>query len=365
MLITILVFFGVLGILILAHEFGHFLAAKKFGMEVQEFGFFYPPRLFKIKRGKTVYSINLIPLGGFVKIKGEDGEARQDPKSFASKPAWQRAITLAAGVLMNFLLAFFLIAIGYMIGLPSLVDDQTVGRIRDPKVQIIEIAPDSPAQAVNLEIGDIIRKVNDVEIFESEQVLVALDAARGEETVLTIERLQEMITIQVVPRTTPPEGEGPLGVALVKTAIVSYGPLKAIAEGFLDAIYAVKFIAQAFYQILRDIILAGRVSPDLSGPVGVAVMTGKVARLGLNYIIQFTAILSINLMIINSFPFPALDGGRLLFLGIESILRRPLNQRIERWVNTFGFALLLLLLAMVTFRDVFRFGVIDKIKSFF
>ncbi len=365
MLITILIFLGVLGLLILAHEFGHFLAAKKFKMHVEEFGFFYPPRLWKFRKGETTYSLNLIPVGGYVKIQGEDGEKRGEAASFGAKPAWQRAVTLAAGVGMNFVLAFLIIAIGYMVGLPSVVEQDTQGKIRDPKIQIVEVAENSPAHAVGLEVGDTIIRVNGEPVTETQEVIQAIEANRGQETIFEIERSREIITAKAVPRLEPPSGEGPMGIGLTKTAIVSYPVARALAEGFLDTLYAVKLITFALGKIIADAVVTGKVSPDLSGPVGVAVMTGRVARLGFVYVLQFTAILSINLMIVNILPLPALDGGRLLFLAIESIRRRPLNQKIEQWANTVGFALVIGLLVLVTFRDVFRFGVVEKISALF
>ena len=140
MLLTLLIFGLILGIIILAHEFGHFIVAKKCGMKVEEFGIGYPPRLFKYKLRETTYSLNLIPLGGFVKIKGEDGGNHEDPRSFSAKPKWQRALTLVSGVVMNFVLAAVLISIGYNVGIPSVIDETTEGKIRDPKVQIISLS---------------------------------------------------------------------------------------------------------------------------------------------------------------------------------------------------------------------------------
>jgi len=365
MLLTVVIFILILGLLILVHEFGHFIVAKRCGMKVEEFGFFYPPRLFKIKWKGTVYSFNLIPLGGFVKIKGEDGGKRREPGSFSAQPIWQRALTLAAGVSMNFILAVLLISVGYKVGLPSIVDDQNKDFVRDPRVQIIDVVPDSPAANSGLEIGDVIRKINDREIKETKEVQEEVKNFLGQKVVLEIERGKSTISVVTVPRLEVPEGEGPIGIGLVKTGIASYPLFRAIREGAVDAFYSVKMIVTVLYDLIVGLIVSGEMSVDVSGPVGVAVMTGKVARLGWVYVMQFTALLSINLAIINILPFPALDGGRLLFLGIEAIIRRPLNQKVEQWANTVGFALLIALMVMVTFRDVANFGLVEKIKQFF
>jgi len=365
MFLTLFIFLLILGLLIFVHELGHFVMAKKFGMKVEEFGFGFPPRLFAVKRKETIYSVNLIPLGGFVKIQGEDGGERQDPRSFASQSYGKRALTLVAGVLMNIVLATVLISAGYKIGSPQMVEGDVKANIKNPKVQILEVNQDSPAAAAGLEVGDTVREINGQTIKEIEDVQQIINMSRGHEATFLIERGKNLITLKGTPRVDVPAGDGPMGVGLVKTAIISYSLPQAIKAGVIDTGYAVKFIAEALYNLVVNIMKTGKISADLSGPVGVAVMTGRATALGFVYLMQFTALLSINLAIINILPFPALDGGRLLFLGIEAIGRKPINQKVERMVNSVGFALLILLMVMITFRDVIRFGIVDKLKGIF
>ncbi|MBI4779205.1 site-2 protease family protein [Candidatus Falkowbacteria bacterium] len=312
MFLTIITFILVLSVLVFAHELGHFMMARKFGVRAEEFGFGFPPRIFglqvwreqRLKKNAeseniaigletrplpdgskiikeiiidekkeideafwirkfrfikgsreitpdeekygTVYSINWLPLGGFVKIKGENGEGETEPDSFASRPIWQRAFMLSAGVVMNIILAAVLIIAGFTIGLPQSLDGQLDARAH----------------------------VSD----------------------------------------------------------------------------------KAFYDLLKGLILGQGVTADLPGPVGIATLTGQVARMGFVYLLQFTALLSINLAVINFFPFPALDGGRILFLIIEKIKRSPVKREVEGAIHNIGFALLMVLILVVTLRDVSRFG---------
>ncbi|MDP2917868.1 MAG: RIP metalloprotease RseP [bacterium] len=364
-MLTIFIFILILGLLVFVHELGHFLLAKKFGMRVEEFGFGFPPRLFEAKRGETVYSINLIPLGGFVKIAGEDGGSRKDPGSFTAKSYGRRALVLVAGVTMNILLATLLFSLGYKIGAPQIIDGEIQGNMKNPKIQILEITADSPAADAGFQVGDILRKINNQDISEVSETQKAIAGQAGKETDFFVARGKELLTLKAIPRSKFSPGDGPLGLGLVKTAIISYSLPRAIKEGCLDTAYALKLITTTFYHLLADMIISGKVSADLSGPIGVAVMTSRASQMGFVYLLQFTALLSVNLAIINILPIPALDGGRLLFLAIESIRRRPLNQKVEQWVNTAGFAGLIILMLLVTFRDVFRFGLVSKIGNLF
>jgi regulator of sigma E protease len=367
-ILVIVVFILILGVLIFVHELGHFLAAKRFGAKVEEFGFGFPPRIFGIKRGETTYSLNLIPLGGFVKIYGESGEDPDNDRSFASKPAWQRAIILAAGIFMNFLFAFILLIIGFMIGLPTVaedVDPDLAHKLRDVQVQVIQVVQDSPAEEAGVGIGDQIIRINGEEVGEVVEVQEIIASNEGGEVTLDLERGSEKITTTVPVRTDPPEGEGATGISLLKTGIVSYPFFTAVWK----AIIAVGFItAQIFLivvELIKNLFGAGdtRVIESIAGPVGIAVLTGTMTKLGFAYVLQFTAFISINLGLINALPFPALDGGRLVFLAFEKITGRKPNQRVEQIIHLIGFLLLILLLILVTFRDVFRFQ--DAIRGFF
>ena len=236
MLFTIIVFLLILSLLIFVHELGHFVMARRVGAKVEEFGFGYPPRIFGIRRGETIYSLNLIPIGGFVKILGEDGEERDNPRSINSKSIWQRTQVFSAGVIMNFILAAALLSAGYAIGLPAIVDDNQNNSLKDPKIQITEVVVDSPAAESGMKVGDEIKKVESKKlkvesIVNVEELQSFVGEHKGEEIILTIKRGQEEINLSVVPRENSPENEGPMGIGLAKTAIVSYPIHQAIYQG--------------------------------------------------------------------------------------------------------------------------------------
>jgi regulator of sigma E protease len=357
MFFTLIVFVLILGLLVFVHEFGHFYAARKNGVKVEEFGFGFPPRIFGIKKGETIYSINWIPLGGFVKIKGEAGENREDPDSFAHKKIWRRALILASGVGMNFVLAALLLSFGFMIGLPQVVDgDSGLAKIRDAKTQIVQILENTPAEEAGLEAGDTILSVDgqksdsvvDLQNYINEKVDVPVN--------FEFERDGEIFQKEIVPVRLAETGKGGIGVGLLKSGIVSYPWYFAIWKGMESTVFFTKEILVALYELIKNLIVTQKVAVDLSGPVGIAVLTGQVARMGFIYLLQFTALLSINLAVINFIPFPALDGGRILFLIIEKIRRKPVSQKIENLVHNIGFALLMALVLLVTYRDVVRFG---------
>jgi len=302
----------------------------------------------------TIYSINWIPLGGFVKIKGENGDEIKEADSFASKNAWPRIKILAAGVIMNFILAWVLISAGLIIGAPEVVDDSMSG-ISNSKIQITQVMPGSPAEKAGIKIGDELLKSKDKEHFSGVadvQEYIALKS--GEEIVLDIRRGNEEISVSVIPEISGSEGKGMIGVGLAKTAIVKYSVLEAVWKGAVSVYEITILILAALGGIIASLFSGNGVGADVSGPIGIAMMTKQVATLGLVYILQFAALLSINLGIINAMPFPALDGGRILFILIEKIKGSPVSHKTEHMFHTIGFMLLILLMIMVTLKDVFR-----------
>ena len=357
-MLTILIFFIVLGVLVLVHEFGHFYVAKKAGMRVDEFGFGFPPRMFGVKSGETIYSINWIPFGGFVKVYGEQGEGEDDPRSFASNRAFIRAKVIVAGVVMNLLLAAVLLGFGNFLGLRiGLLDDEAGAR--DVKIQIINVSSDSPAQMAGINpLDEIIRleKGNDViSVGEVEEVQSFVKKYAGQELTLVIGRNSHELDLKLVPRLDPPPGQGELGISLVKTGIVSYPWYEAAWRGVRDTGIMTANIAVALVVFFKNLLIDSSQVADVSGPVGIAVLTGQAAGLGFNYLLQFVALLSINLAVLNIMPFPALDGGRLLFIGIEKLKGSPVSKGVENIVNATGFALLIALMIWITVKDVAKF----------
>lgn len=377
MITTILIFILILGLLVFVHELGHFFTAKKSGVRVEEFGFGLPPRAIGIQKkdgkwrfvkqdysadkepkAETVYSLNWIPLGGFVKIKGEEGGAVSDPDSFANKPIWKRAIILSAGVIMNFILGAALLGIGFGIGLPQALDGGTLkyAVVRDETTQIVQVIDGYPAAKAGIAVGDEILTIDGQKISSEAFLRSYIEKSEGKELVLKIKRGDKELDAKATPVPLKETGKPGLGFAFIETGIVSYPWYLAAWKGVEMAGFYAREIAVAFYNLIANLVVHQEVAMDLSGPVGIAVLTGRVARLGIIYLLQFAAMLSINLAIINIFPFPALDGGRLLFLAIEKIRGRAMNQKIESLAHTVGYALLMLLIVAVTYHDVSKFS---------
>jgi len=358
MILTIIVFILILGVLVFTHELGHFITAKKFGMKVEEFGLGFPPRLFSFKKGETVYSFNLFPIGGFVRILGESNEKKKSKskRAFNNKPAWKRAIVLIAGVTMNFLVAAILLCIVHNIGIPSFVEDG--GNYKNIQIQVIEVAKDSPAQETGIKIGDGIKSLSfgneTIQIKETEDVQNFIAMNVGQEINIEIERGKEIINKKVILRVSPPEGQGAMGIAMAKTGLVSYPWYQAIIKGFATAGKLFITFIKMFYLLLKNLIINGTLIAEIAGPVGIANLTSQMVSLGLVYVLQFAAILSINLAIINLLPIPALDGGRLFLLLIEKIKRKPIKPRTEQLANSISFAVLILLMVIITLRDVIK-----------
>ena len=371
MLLTIIIFLLILSLLIFVHELGHFVMARRVGAKVEEFGFGYPPRIFGIRRGETIYSLNWIPIGGFVKILGEDGEERNNPRSLNSKSIWQRAQVFSAGVIMNFILAAALLSVGYAIGLPAIVGESQNNSLENPKIQITEVVAGSPAAESGMKVGDEIKEVKSCKVHKVKSVNNVEDLQsfvgehKGEEIILTIIRGQEEINLSVAPRENFPEDQGPMGIGLAKTAIVSYPIHQAIYQGVKATINLTILIIVLFAKLIWGILTTGHLIFEIGGPVAIVALTGDAAKMGLIYLLQFTALISINLAVINALPFPALDGGHLFFLAVEKIRKRPVSKKILNKVNNLGFTFLLLLMLVITIHDVMRLDLAEKIKNFF
>jgi regulator of sigma E protease len=335
-LISVLAFVVLLGVLVGIHELGHFATARFFGIQVEEFGFGFPPRLWGRRRNGTLYSINAIPLGGFVRMKGENGEW-DDPRSFGAKPAWQRAIVLCAGAFMNLLGALVLFFLVYTIA-PIPQDTPKVGAI----------APHSPAAAA-LKIGDVITAVNGTSVDSQSQVHDLIACSAGKPTTLTIRRDGATIERTVVPRLNPPPGQGAVGFAGSITYSGTDG-LHALGNSFYEPVRFVKSIG-ALFSPPPCTPQAG-----VSGPVGIARVTGQAAnsvqQLGMGPVLYLAALLSMNLAFVNLLPFPALDGGRLLFVLIGAARRRRFDPRREGLVHFAGFAVLMLFTLAVSAHDI-------------
>lgn len=375
MFTTVIIFILVLGLLVFVHEFGHFSAAKAAKVGVDEFGFGFPPRLFGYKFKKTVYSLNWIPIGGFVKIKGvvggdqageEKKSNKEDADNFINKPIWQRFLILFAGVFMNFLLCAILYSIGFTMGMPAALDNiPKSAAVKDQKILILEVLPDMPAQKAGLLANDYITKVDGQDVKTVLQFKEILSSHENEEVTLSVERNSENFDKKVEIRNVAPEDTPGIGIYLTEAGIVSYAWPRAIYEGFKQTFWIIGMIFKSLYDIVASLFIAQKEAPEFSGPIGIAVLTSQVTKMGFIYLLQFVALLSINLAIFNLLPLPALDGGRLLFLLIEKLRGKAVNQKIEAVVHNIGFAFLLLLIVLVTFKDVSQYQIIDYVKNIF
>ncbi len=343
MLITIFSLLGVLIVLVLVHECGHYFSARAFGVKVEEFGLFFPPRLWSFMRGGTRYSINAIPIGGFVKLAGE--EDPDVPGSLASKKPWVRIIVLAAGSIMNAILPIILFSLAFMI--PH--------NVVKGEVVVQEVAANSPAEEMGIQVGDTILTVNGKPVENLADVSTQINLKLGQELEMVVEHTDATReTITVVPRWQPPEGEGAVGIlsAVPDAATVreSLPFWEAIPKGFTECIDT--------YILYKNGIISliiGASPATVAGPVGIAELTGEAARAGFSYLLQFAAFFSINLAIINIFPLPALDGGRIVFVVLEWIRGgKRISARVEGLIHTAGFFLLIAALLAITYQDIAR-----------
>lgn len=374
--VTLFVFVVTLGVLVLVHELGHFFTAKKMGVRVEEFGFGLPPRMLGIYRDpetkkwkrvgmrrmnapQTIYSLNWVPLGGFVKIKGEQGERGEDKDSFAHKSIGKRVLILSAGVMMNVVLTIFLFTLGYMIGMPRDIDDAQnlkFAKIKKQEIVISGVLKNSPADLAGIRAGDAVMAVDDNKFSAISDIQNYIREHAGEKIALTFSRAGMIKNTLVQPKIIEGTDRPVLGVDLSTIATVSYPWYRALPEGIKTTFSFAREILLAFWNLLKNIIISQKISVELSGPVGIAVMTGEVTKLGFIYILQFAALLSLNLAIINFMPFPALDGGRVLFLLIEKIRGKPINVKIESLIHSIGLYVLLALVVLITYKDIIRFS---------
>jgi regulator of sigma E protease len=410
MILTLIIFIIVLSVLIFVHEAGHFWAARIMGVKVEEFGFGLPPRAVgalkfrgerlelaaaekniqasenlpsdkeiseevakavkKIKRWKffwgnhlpeaeegmkaddTIFSINWLPLGGFCNIKGADTMAdATEQDSFVSKAIWKRIIIISAGVIMNVVLAAVLFSAGYIIGLPESIDSADKDAIvSEQKIQIIQVLPDTPAAKTGLKAGDAIETIDGQKFTTDAGLQNYVNSRAGKELNYQIKRDDKITDFKIVPEAK--DGKGQIGIAIINTGLVRYPWYLAIWKGAETAVILTWFIITAFYELLKNLIMGHGVAAQVAGPVGIAAMTGQYARMGFVYLLQFVGLLSLNLAVVNFLPFPALDGGRIIFLLIEKIKGSPVKREVEAAIHNVGFLALILLILVITVKDI-------------
>ncbi len=369
---TLLIFILVLGLLVLVHELGHFIAAKRSGCYVEEFGIGFPPRLFSRTKGETRYAINLLPLGGYVKIKGENGNEPEHPRSFSHRTFGQKILIVSAGVLMNVFLGYVLIslvlAMGARTALPQDSEISRFARIEDRTLQVVEPVEGSPAKNAGIQAGDIIRSVNGTAVGTTDEMTsIFASAESGSVSQILIERDGQELAFEITPVELQETGKPGIGVALLETGTVSYPWYLAPFVGLAKVAELLWLIVAGFGQLIGKLVTGQGVQADVAGPVGIAVMTGEVAKQGIVQLLQFTALLSLNLAVINILPIPALDGGRLALIIFEKVRGRKMRVGLENWIHILGFTLLMALIVFITVKDLATYGgsILNAIGSVF
>lgn len=343
-LVTAVAVVVVFSLMVLVHELGHFMVAKKTGVKVEEFALGYPPRLFTVaKRGDTEFTINAIPVGGFVRMVGE--EDPEEPNSLAGKSRLVRALVLSAGSMMNILLAVVLLTAVYMIG--TLAPDENV-----PGAGIYEVVPDSPAAQAGLRLGDTVIGVDGQEVEDYQFLSDYTHRHPGRQISLTVRRDQTVLSpMEITPRTDFPDDEGPIGIAIGPALVTkSYPVWKALPLGIYETLVWLFAMFQWAVAVIR-----GLVAPEVAGPLGIVQATSEVVRYGLTDTMRFAAFLSTQLGILNMLPFPAFDGGRLVFVILEVLRRgKRISPEKEGLVHLIGMAILLGLVVIVSYFDILR-----------
>ena len=354
-LILIIVFVSLVA-LITIHELGHFLMAKKLGVKVEEFGLGFPPRIWGKKIGETLYSLNLIPFGGFVRIYGHEEPVYGDPRSFAERPFWQKSLIILGGVFTFWIVAFILLTAVMIIGSPTAIEDSETEGIINPKVQILSVIPESPADLAGLKVGDVILETEGIVVNKVQEISSFSQNNKGEEGILKIQRGGEIFDVSLEFRESHPENEGPMGVSLVRTGLKKYSWYVAPWNALKATYYLTVTIIESWIMLLSTLFSGSGLPPgvQVTGIVGIFQLFTEVGALGVSYFLQFLAVITIHLALINSLPLPALDGGWFLFMILEKIKGKPLNQKFVQRISTVFFFLLVALMIWITIKDIIR-----------
>jgi regulator of sigma E protease len=378
MISTTIIFLLVLTLLIAVHEMGHFLAARLFKIRVDNFAIGFPPRLFSKMIGKTRFSLNLVPLGGYVTIHGENPEDSVTSDSILAKPKWQQIVVLIAGVTFNVILAYIFLVATLMFGTKVSVDTFPGEVIHDPRLIITMVAPGSPADLIGIKAGDEILSIsNGKDLFASTSLsvanvqktistaesnvsvtvrrssLLAIDNGQSKST-STVERTkEEAVAYKFAPVTGIVAGKKAAGISMDMIGEAKIGFFKSFYYGAIQTYSLMENITVGLAGFIGNIFVGKGSLKEVTGPVGIANVVGNSAKTGVAELLMIIAVISANLAVINMVPFPALDGGRIVVVIIEAIIRRPINAKVIGWVNGIGFILLIGLMLVVTFKDVF------------
>lgn len=359
---SIIIFILILGILVFVHELGHFLFAKLFKVRVDEFGFGYPPKALTLGKWKeTNITLNWIPFGGFVRLFGESPEeeiSETDKKRALNyKPRWQQFIVMFGGILFNIIFGWMLLSTSYMVGMDVSVANAPAGyQFNDTQLTVTSVLADSPAHEAGLRAGDEIKEygTDDESIIvvdentESFSAFINNAGIQEEEVYIVVIRNDRVESFEMVPELGHIQDTFAIGIGLDRVGKLELPFFKAIELGLINTFAFIGAITLGFVDLIT-----GNISLDaVSGPVGIVSQVGEASTFGLSYLIGFTALLSFNLAVLNAFPFPALDGGKILIVIIESVIRRPLPPGVIVWINGIGFLLLIGIMILVTIKDV-------------
>ena len=376
---NIIFFIIILLVLVLVHEFGHFFTAKRFGIRVDEFGFGFPPKLFSFKKGETEYSFNALPLGGFVKIYGEnideadmvevgflDREKTPEKielakRNLANKPKWQQALVLFAGIFSNFLLAWLLFSFGFMSGFPTSVGSEIAGsKLQDVNLIIVSVLVNSPAEKAGLKIGDKIVRLtskNDSVANINPDTLRSFVVSHGNREIEIgyTRGLEKNINVtKIIPIVNPTDSKPEIGISMDQIGTAKLPFFSALWEGMRLTLLMAKDTVVGLFTLISEALRGRGDLTSVTGPIGMMGIVGDAYQFGFIYLLSFAALISINLAIINLLPFPALDGGRLFFLLIEKIKGSRISPKVANTMNMVGFYLLIFLMLVITYHDVIK-----------
>jgi len=367
-IILVVAFLSLIALMVI-HEFGHFIIAKKFGVAVDEFGIGYPPRMFGKKIGETIYSVNWIPLGAFVRIRGEEGLPDQvgidDLRSFSNLKIWKRVLIIIGGVAAFWITAIIIFSVVFAMGADLPVGDQEVQGLTNAQIKVISVSPNSPASTAGLKAGDTLLQIGNVQLNKIKDFQDFTKTHAGEQLDLKIKRVThgvpQILDVNLTPRVNPPEGQGAVGIGLERMASLVEksswyaAPVRGAVYTWETTINALK----GLYITLRDLTM-GKGAPggaSFAGPLGITVFMANAASYGIGFFLYFIGMISVFIAIFNLFPIPALDGGKLIFLLIEKIKGKPVSVKVEQIITTTCFIVLITLSLFITIRfDVPRFA---------
>ena len=337
-MLTLIASILVFGIIVIFHELGHFSVAKIIGIRVKEFAIGFGPTIINKERGETLYSVRAFPLGGFVKLSGED-EASDDERSFGNFPVLARMAVIAAGPIMNFVLtAIIFFSLAFFVGIPT---ETTV---------IGEVLPDGVAIRSGIQTHDKILTIDGVHVNNWSEVVTHINKNPETEIEITVKRNNyEELNFILIPAKDEETGLGKIGIV---PTIRRFGLVSSIKDGISRTIWLTLLWISSIFQIIT-----GSAPAEVVGPVGIVQMVGEAARLGVVNLMFLAGLLSINLGLINLLPIPALDGSRLIFLAIEGIRRKPIDPEKEGFIHFIGFALLMILMVFIAYRDIINLNI--------